>query len=133
MGGQGTRTAAALTLDAGALIAVDRGARDCTVLLQRARQAGLPISVPAGVVGQAWRDGRRQVRLARLLASPDVEVVTLDDGAARSAGQLCGATRTSDVIDASVVLCARSRGATVVTSDAGDLRRLDPRLALINL
>jgi hypothetical protein len=48
----------------------------------------------------------------------------LDDMSARSAGQLCGATHPADVIDASVVLCARRRGHGVLTSDADELRRL---------
>lgn len=123
--------ATGLTLDAGALIAVDRGSRDIAVLLGRARQVGLPMYVPVGAMAQTWRDGRIQVRLARLLSSSDVEIVPLDDIAARAAGQLCGATHTSDVIDASVVLCARDRDAAVMTSDPEDLRRLDPALELI--
>jgi hypothetical protein len=36
--------------------------------------------------------------------------VSLDDARARAAGQLCGVTGTSDVVDASVVLCAKRRG-----------------------
>jgi len=44
---------------------------------------------------------------------------------------LDGATRTSDVIDASVVLCGKQRGHRVVTSDPNDLRRLDASLPLI--
>jgi hypothetical protein len=36
-------------------------------------------------------------------------------------------TNTSDHIDASVVLCARMRPSTIVTSDPDDLRRLDPK------
>jgi hypothetical protein len=125
--------ATALTLDAGALIALDRGTRDSALLLQRVRRAGAPISVPAGVVAPVWRDGRLQVRLARLLADADVELVPLDDQAARAAGVLCGVTRTSDVIDASVVLCARSRDAAIATTDPGDLRRLDPGVELYEL
>ncbi len=119
-----------LTLDTGALIAFERNEREVVAVVLRAVQHRLRLSVPAGVVGQAWRDGRRQVRLVRLLGSPAVEVVPLDDASARAAGQLCGATGTHDVIDASVVLCARSRGEAVMTSDAGDLRRLDPGLAI---
>jgi hypothetical protein len=123
----------ALTLDAGALIALDRGTRGIALLLLRVRETGAPISVPAGALAQAWRDGRLQVRLARLLSGDDVETVPLDGQAARAAGQLCGATRTSDVIDASVVLCARSRGATIATSDPIDMRRLDPAVELYEL
>jgi hypothetical protein len=87
--------------------------------------------VPAGVIGQAWRDGRRQVRLARLLGSPEVEVEPLDDQRARAAGQLCGVRRTADVIDASVVLCARARGHRILTSDAEDMRALSPAAKVI--
>jgi len=122
---------AGLTLDAGALIAFERNDRSTVVLLARALQRELAIVVPAGVVGQVWRDGRRQARLARLLASDEVEIEALDDRRAREAGQLCGARGTSDVIDASVVLAARARGHRIATSDPDDLARLDPRAQLI--
>jgi hypothetical protein len=121
------------TLDAGALVGFDRNKRLVVSIVRRALEKGVALAVPAGVVGQAWRDGRRQDRLARLLASPVVSIETLDDGRARAAGQLCGVTGTSDVIDASVVLCARSRGHGVLTSDVEDLRRLDPSLAYIRV
>lgn len=120
-----------LTLDAGALIAFERGDRRVLALVARARERSLPLAVPAGVVGQVWRDGRRQARLARLLASSTVEVEALDDLGARAAGQLCGVAGTADVLDASVVLCARRRGQGVVTSDPEDLGRLAPSLRLV--
>ena len=62
-----------------------------------------------------------QSRLARLLASPAVAAETLDDIRARAAGQLCGATGTDDLIDASVVLGARGRGDRIFTSAPDDL------------
>jgi len=120
-----------LTLDAGALIAFDRNDRQLVALLKRALEFGYSIAVPAGVVGQVWRDGRRQARLARLLGSAEMTIEPLSDRRAREAGQLCGATKTKDVIDASVVLCAKERGHRIVTSDPADLRRLDPSLPLI--
>jgi hypothetical protein len=58
-----------LTLDAGALIAFDRNERRVVALIARAVQQGCSLAVPAGVVAQAWRDGRRQARLARLLGA----------------------------------------------------------------
>jgi hypothetical protein len=85
------------------------------------------------VVGQVWRDGRRQARLARLLGSEITEVVPLDDQRARAAGQLCGVAGTTDVIDASVVLCAKERNYGVLTSDIDDLRRLDSSLRYIHV
>lgn len=121
----------ALVLDAGALIAFERNDRRVTVLLSRARTHGFALVVPAGVVGQVWRDGSRQARLARLLASAEVRVEALDDRRAREAGQRCGISGTSDVIDASVVLSARALRAPVLTSDPDDLRRLDATIQLI--
>lgn len=120
-----------LTLDSGALIAFERNERRVVALLARAIDHGLGIAIPAGVVGQVWRDGRRQARLARLLRASDVEVEALDDAKARAAGQLCGMRGTADVIDASVVLCARARGHGIATSDAADLRVLDASAKLI--
>lgn len=125
--------AVGLTLDAGALIAFDRNDRAVVALIARAREREEPLSVPVGVIGQVWRDGRRQARLARLLGADDVELVGLDDLGARAAGQLCGAAGTADVIDATVVLCARARGKRVVSSDPDDLRVLDPSLTLIRV
>lgn len=119
-----------VTLDTGALIGFDRNKRTVVAIVRRALDAGATLAIPAGVVGQAWRDGRRQVRLARLLGSPAVAIVPLDDLRARAAGQLCGVTGAADVIDAAVVLCARSYGHGVLTSDIEDLRRLDSTLTL---
>jgi len=119
-----------LTLDAGALIAFERGDRAVVAIVARALQRKQVLAVPAGVIGQVWRDGRRQAPLARLLASDLVEIEPLDDARARAAGQLCGATGTSDVIDASVVLCARARDNGVLTSDPDDLTRLDGTLRI---
>jgi hypothetical protein len=119
-----------LTLDSGALIAFDRNDRRMVTVILRAVQNGLRIAVPAGVVAQVWRNGRTQVRLVRLLGSPWVDVEPLDDRRARAAGQLCGAAGTHDVVDASVVLCARARNHAVMTSDVDDLRRLDPGVSL---
>lgn len=120
-----------LTLDAGALIAFERNDRAVVAIIARSLAHGVRVAVPAGVVGQAWRDGRKQTRLARLLGSRVVEIVPLDDDAARAAGQLCGVTRTSDVIDASVVLCARARGHGVMTSNPRDIARLDGKMRLV--
>ncbi len=122
-----------LTLDAGALIAFERGDRRMLALVIRARERGDTLAIPAGVVGQVWRDGRRQARLARLLASDVVEIESLDDPRARAAGQLCGVAKTHDVIDASVVLCARARRHAVVSSDPKDLTRLDPTLEVVRI
>ena len=122
---------AGITLDAGALIALDRGDKRLIALLQRALAQRRTFRVPSAVVGQAWRDGRVQVTLARFLRTDEVEVVPLDEQLARACGELCGATNTSDIVDASVVILAKGRGDHIVTSDPRDLRRLDPTCRVI--
>jgi hypothetical protein len=120
-------------LDAGALIALDRGDKRMIALLQRALVQGRACRVPAGVVGQVWRDGQAQVTLARFLRSEEVAIVPLDEQLARSCGELCGAANSADVIDASVVIIARARRDPIVTSDPNDLRRLDPAAQIISV
>ena len=133
MGRTRTRTAAGIVLDSGALIALERGDKRMIALLQRALAQGRAFRVPAGVVGQVWRSGRFQVTLARFLRGEEVEIVPLDEQLARSCGELCGAASASDVIDASVVIIARERQDLIVTSDPGDLRRLDPTAQIITV
>lgn len=116
-----------LILDAGALIAFERSDRRVVLLLELAEE----LHVPAGVVGQVWRNPARQVRLVRLLATDEVAVHQLDFETGKAAGHLCGATGAADVIDASVVLVARGREGVVLTSDADDIRRIDPTLDLV--
>lgn len=122
-----------VTLDASALIAFERNDRTVVAIVARARLLKVRLAAPAGVVGQVWRDGRRQARLARLLGSDVIDIVPLDDERARAAGQMCGVAGTHDVIDASVVLCARERGRAVLTSDVDDLQRLDASLRYVRV
>lgn len=129
-----TVTTRGLTLDAGALIALD--APDKAAIMQarldEARRRGGSICIPIGVVAQAWR-GPRQVRLARLIRSSDVEVATITLPVARAVGVLCASSGHQDVIDVHVALCARARHHAVVTSDVDDLARIDPDLPLIHV
>ena len=127
------REAEGLTLDAGALIALERPNRKLTALLDLVTGLGRPIAVPAAALAQAWRASPRQHRLAVLLTDDEVEVPTLDLPSALAVGALLAQTGTSDVVDASVVLAAGQRGHWVVTSDAEDLLRLDPSLATIEV
>lgn len=71
-------------LDAGALIAFERADRAVIAIVGQALAHGDELAVPAGVVAQVWRNGRRQARLARLLGSPVCSVVPLDDSSARA-------------------------------------------------
>lgn len=111
-----------LVLDAGALVAVERGDRDTLALLKAELLAGRAPLTHGGVVGQVWRGGAgRQAHLARLL--PALEIVPLDEALGRRAGVLLGRARTADVVDAAVVLLAVD-GDLILTSDPRDLRAL---------
>lgn len=122
-----------ITLDAGGLIAVDRDNRSVIVLLSRATETGARITVPAGALAQAIRRPERQVRLAQLIRQPSADVVALDRVDATNVGRLLSASKTSDVIDAHVVICARRAQQQVLTSDPDDLRRLDPHLDIVEV
>ncbi len=89
------------------------------------------LHIPAGVLAQAYRDPRRQVRLTRLLKAPNTRIVQLDAELGLAAGIILGLRGCSDAIDASVVICARLHKQGVVTSDPDDLRRLAPDLKLM--
>lgn len=121
------------TLDAGALIALDRDDRRVVVLLARAAEVGARMTVPATALAQAIRRPARQVRLARLLRQPTTDIAPLDGPDATSVGILLAASRTADIADAHVVVCARRARQAIVTSDPGDLQRLDPTAHLVVL
>lgn len=109
-----------LTLDTGALVAADKGSRAFWALLKAAHQDGLPVTVEAVVLAQAWRSDN--VAVARLLRFSICESLTPDR--ARRVGVLLGQTRTADIVDGTVALGAVDRGDAIVTSDRGDIERL---------
>lgn len=115
-----------LVLDTAALIALDRNDRMAWAMLRNATDDSALVSVPAGVVAQAWRDGGRQALLSRALTHCDE--VPLEGALARAAGLLCGRAGTADIVDGSVALVAAARSQTsptaLITSDPIDLRHL---------
>ncbi|MCY4369015.1 MAG: twitching motility protein PilT [bacterium] len=116
-----------LVLDTGALIQVDRGNRHILSMIETALNRGERVHVPAGVIGQAWRDPSRRARLSRALRRCDE--VDLTGSRARASGQLCGEAGTSDVIDASVAVAVaeasrRDPHVSLLTSDLHDLNAL---------
>lgn len=121
-----------ITLDAGALIALDQPSKAALMQgrLEEVRRRGGTICIPAGVIAQAWR-GPRQMRLARLIKSTDIDIPVMTPRAAQAVGMLCAVTGHSDVIDVHVALCARERNHAVVTSDPADIARVDATLPLI--
>jgi predicted nucleic acid-binding protein len=127
----------AYVYDAGALIALDSNDLRMWLLHETALAEGREVVVPAIVVGQAWRDGRTQARLARFLRTCQVEPTDLET--AKAAGVLCGQARSSDVVDATVMVTAMAHRAIIVTSDHEDMTqladacRVRPRPAVIRV
>ena len=120
-----------VTLDAGALIALDRNDRRVIALLARADETSARITIPATALAQAIRSPLKQARLSRLVRQPTTQLVALDGPDATQVGVLLAASRTADIADAHVVICARRHAEAIVTSDPEDLRRLDAKARLI--
>lgn len=108
-------------LDAGALVAIDRRDRTVGAELRVLQQQGTPVRTSAAVVGQVWRDGRKQANLARVLAGVGIEPLGTDDG--KRIGELLGQAGSADVIDAHVALLVDPAD-LVLTSDPRDIRAL---------
>jgi hypothetical protein len=113
---------AGLTLDAGALIAADRGDHRVVALLERLAIDRVRVTIPCVAVAQSWRGGGRSARLARLIGVCAMDA--LDLAQAQATGELLARSRTSDAIDAAVVISAAGRGDAILTTDPHDLRVL---------
>ena len=120
-----------IALDAGGLIAVERDDRRVVALIRMALDDDGRIIVPATALAQVLRNPARQVPLWRMIQRKRTDVVPLDGSHAQAVGALLAKTRTSDIVDAHVVVCAQRSGLAVVTSDPFDLRRLDPSLRIV--
>jgi len=120
-----------LTLDTGALIALEAGSRRMALRVEQAMAVGAELAIPAGVVAQAWRGSARQARIAKLLQLKVTSVVALDNKLALRVGATCASTGSSDVVDVSVAICASDRGHAVITSDPADIAAINPALTLI--
>lgn len=111
----------AVVYDAAILVAADRNERR-TWAEHRARlEFGIVPLVPAPVVAQVSRSPQ-QAQLRRFLNG--CAIVPLGEREAHEAGRLLGRTRTTDVVDASLVAVAVGRKATILTSDRDDIGRL---------
>lgn len=131
LGGRVSAAQPGVVYDAGALLAAERNVEAIRAFHRRLLGRRIRPVVPAVVLAQAWHGGP-QPSLSRLLSGCVIEA--LAENAARDVGRLLAASRTSDVVDAAVVVSAASRGDLVVTSDPGDLDKLSAafgvRLAL---
>lgn len=117
-----TVTTPGLTLDTGALIALERGNKRMRGVMLAADRDDLDIIVPAPVLTEWWRNGPRQ---RAILESVTIEQTT--ERLAMLAGEALAAVPGATAIDALVVASAAQRGDVVYTSDFEDLDRLRSR------
>lgn len=115
-----TGVTSGVTLDTGALIALERRHARVLRLLRGAEAQRLPVTVPAPVIAEWWRGrtDRREAILAAVLVEPMTEAL------ARVTGEALAAVPSATTIDAIVMASAASRGDVVLTSDVDDLTRL---------
>lgn len=111
--------------DAGVLVAADRGDRQVWAEHKARLELGLVPTTTAPVVAQVSRSGR-QAQLRQLLRGCEVASFGPED--AHEVGALLGRAKAADVVDAHLALIAYRRGASVLTSDPKDLRRLAAHL-----
>jgi len=109
-----------LTLDTGALIALERGAVRARELIRAAQRTDCPITVPSAVIVEWWRGQRGPV--ARLLDAFRIEL--LDRDLAKEAGRALALAPGPSAVDAIVMASAARRGDRVLTGDVEDLDRL---------
>ncbi len=107
--------------DAGALVAADCSNREVWADHRARLELGLVPVTTALVVAQVSRSPR-QVQLRRFLRGRHMEPFSSDT--AHDVGALAGASRSSDVVDAHLVLVAASLAAAIVSSDEEDLSQL---------
>ena len=109
-----------LTLDAGALIALEARRQRIARVYREAVALGLPVTAPSTAVTEWWR-GRTD---ARDLILGGIAVEMVDTLLAKQAGEALARLRGATLLDAIVMASAARRGDIVYTSDFGDLEKL---------
>ena len=111
-----------MILDAGVLIAIDRGAENGKALLANADRLAESLHTTAAVAAQVWRNGSRQARLARALRSMTLHPFLSGDVA--MVGETLRRSGTADVVDAHLYVVAERIGHDILTSDVDDFASL---------
>ena len=111
-----------IVFDTGALIALERHQKTALDVLKLAREDSEELVVPAVVVAEWWRAGRREKERSRLLRLFKFEAPTAH--VARLAGAAMGLVGAG-LGDALVMAAASIEGDVVYTSDVRDFARLN--------
>jgi predicted nucleic acid-binding protein len=109
-----------LTLDTGALIALERRRVGITRLIRAAVLAQDRVTVPSPVIVEWWRGGPRQHHFHNLFRPKGIVVEATSFEVAKLAGEAIAKTGAT-AVDAIVMASAAQRGDVVFTSDIEDL------------
>ena len=124
--------------DAGAFVALERRSPLLLGILDEVLHGTVEVVLPRTVIAQVWRASPRQANVGRLISAGRAEgsPVIIDELTADRAKQIgvtIGATSHPDIVDVHVALAAAERGHAVLTSDDGDIGRLNPELILVHV
>lgn len=111
---------AGLTLDTGALIALERRRHRMRKVIDVATRDAVPITVPVVVLAEWWRGSTDLRDLIRRM----VTIEPMQEALAIAAGEALAAVKDVALADAVVMASAARRGDIVYTSDFEDLQRL---------
>jgi hypothetical protein len=117
-----------VTLDTGALVALERSVKRMRQVYVGARAKRIVVTVPAVVLIEWWRGGRVQ---HDILAPLTIEKTT--ERIAKTAGEAIAAIKGATAIDAAVMASAALRGDLVYTSDIDDLQALQTHFPNVRL
>jgi hypothetical protein len=112
--------------DAGVFIAAERSNRELWADHRARLELGVIPTTTAPVVAQVSRSVR-QVQMRRFLRGCEIEA--FEQGQAHEVGALLARARTSDVVDAHLIIVAAKTAATVLTGDIDDLTVLSSHLS----
>jgi predicted nucleic acid-binding protein len=111
---------AGLTLDTGALIALERRRHRMRKVIDVATRDAVAITVPVVIVAEWWRGQSELRELIRRM----VTIEAMHEELATVAGEALAKVKGVGVADAIVMASAARRGDVVYTSDFDDLQRL---------
>jgi hypothetical protein len=125
-------------LDAGALIALERRSLFMLEILDAALHGKAEVVLPRTVIAQVWRGTPKQANVARLVSAGirrggPVIIDELTPERAREIGIRIGQVHHPDIVYVHVALAAAERGHAVLTSDDGDIAKVDADLVLIHV
>jgi predicted nucleic acid-binding protein len=124
-----------LTFDTGALICLERARHEMRKVYASAITNDIRITVPAVVVAEWWRTGRKEKDRANILQSVIIDPTT--DFVARLAGAALTLLPGAQTVDALVMASAAQRPSEwIYTSDPDDLEALKaavPQFAAIRI